>query len=178
MRHPLARGYALPVVALALALAAGCVERTMIITTEPAGAIVYDERNIPLSASPADKTFVYYGKYRFTLVKDGFETLVVEEDVQAPWYEYMFIDFISENLLPFTLRDVHRLHYKLQPVQVFPPDLVLQAATPLRAKGQTIGEPLPPGPRDGQPAPASPPGILANPGPSVVPEPARPAAER
>jgi hypothetical protein len=126
-----------------LALAAGCVERRMVITTEPFGAIVYDEKNIALSASPADKPFTYYGKYSFKIVKDGYETLIVEENVQPPWYEWIGLDFISETLVPWSLRDVRRFHYKLQPVVVVPPDQVLEKGTLLRARGLTTGEPLP-----------------------------------
>jgi hypothetical protein len=161
-----------------LVLSTGCVERAMVITTEPFGAVVFDERNIPLSGSPADKSFVYYGKYQFTIVKDGYQTLVVEEDVKPPWYEWIGLDFISENLIPWTVRDIRRYHYKLQPAIVTDLDSVLEMGKMLRAKGLTIGEPLPPGP-SGQPAPPiSPPGILSNPGQSVVPPVARPPEQR
>jgi hypothetical protein len=154
-----------------LVLLTGCVERTMIITTEPFGAVVYDERNVPLSASPADKSFVYYGKYRFTIVKDGYETLIAEEDVKAPWYEWLFIDFISENLVPWTIRDVHRFNYVLKPVQIFPTEMVLQQGTPLRTRGLALGEPLPPEFQRPNPPPEGPPGIVTNPGPPLVPPP-------
>src|ERR1700682_5322957 len=126
-----------------LAFLTGCVERRMVVTTEPFGALVYDERNVPLSASPADRPFTYYGKYRFTIVKDGYETLVVEEDVRPPWYEWIGLDFISETLIPWTLRDVRRFHYQLQPAVVVPPDQVLEQGKLLRARGLTTGEPLP-----------------------------------
>jgi PEGA domain len=159
-----ARCAPLLVLPLLLPLAAGCVERSMVITSEPYGAVVYDERQLPLSSTPADKSFVYYGKYRFTLVKDGYETLVVEEDVPPPWYEWLGLDFISENVIPWTIRDQRRFHYKLQLAHVFPTQQVLDQGAPLRAKGQTIGEALPPEPVGGRPAPTEPPGILSNPG--------------
>jgi hypothetical protein len=143
MTHRLVRCCGLLACPLFLALAAGCVERRMVITTEPFGAIVYDERNVPLSASPADKPFTYYGKYQFKIVKDGYETLVKEENVQPPWYEWIGLDFISETLVPWNIRDVRRFHYKLQPVVVVPPDQVLEQGKLLRARGLTTGEPLP-----------------------------------
>jgi hypothetical protein len=153
-----------------VALLSGCVERAMIITTEPFGAVVYDERGIPLSGSPADKSFVYYGKYRFTLVKDGYQTLVVEEDIKPPWYEWLFIDFVSENLIPWTIRDIHRFHYQLKEMQMIPLEDVLHQGEPLRAKGKTIGEPAPPEIPRGHPAvPPEPPGILSNPGQPLLP---------
>jgi hypothetical protein len=143
MTHRLVRCHALLALPVLLALAAGCVERRMVITTEPYGAIVYDEMNNPLSASPADKPFTYYGKYRFKIVKDGYETLVVEENVQPPWYEWIGLDFISETVIPWNLRDVRRFHYKLQPIAVVPPEQVLEKGTLLRARGLNTGEPLP-----------------------------------
>ena len=124
-----------------VALLSGCVERAMIITTEPYGAVVYDERGIPLSGSPADKSFVYYGKYRFKIVKDGYETAIVEEDVRPPWYEWLGLDFISENVIPWTIRDIRRFHYVLQPLPSISTDTVLQQGSILRERGKTVGQP-------------------------------------
>jgi hypothetical protein len=130
--------------------AIGCVERRMVILTEPLGgspdnrdlgAIVYDEKNQPLGAAPADKPFTYYGKYRFRLVKDGYETLVVEQRVRAPWYELPGLDFFAENVIPWTIRDVRYFRYQLKPAQVYPPEQLLQGAGLLRDYGRTIGVP-------------------------------------
>ncbi|MFO0964447.1 MAG: PEGA domain-containing protein [Gemmataceae bacterium] len=133
--------------ALLLFFTGGCVERRFVITSDPPGAIVYDENNNPLGATPVDKPFTYYGKYRFTLVKDGHQTTVIEQDVKAPWYDVFLVDFVSENLLPFTLRDVHRIGgdtgVPLAPAQIPPPEPVLKSASDLRVFGRSIGVPLP-----------------------------------
>jgi hypothetical protein len=155
--------------ALALLCLSGCVERRMVIITDPPHAIVFDEKNQPLGASPVDRSFVYYGKYRYRLVKDGFETLIVDEKIRPKWYEYFPLDFISENLVPWTLRDVRILTYTLQPRQVTSPETVLQEAGELRAKGQTIGTPAPV-------APAAPPVALPPP-PTTLPSPAPPGVQ-
>lgn len=148
---------------LLLAVAAGCVERRMVITTEPPGAVVYDESYRPLGATPVDRPFTYYGKYRFTVVKDGYETLVVEECVQPPWYEYFPLDFVSENLIPWTIRDVRRFHYRLLPAQVVPAEQTLQQGMQLRERGKTIGVPLP------VPDVVTPPVAVPGPPPAPVP---------
>src|SRR5438132_4769891 len=130
-------------VALGTGLLGGCVERRYLITTDQPGAIVY-ENGKPIGATPVDRTFVYYGKYRFTIVRDGCQALVVDEYLRAPWYEYPLVDFFSENLLPFTIRDVRHFHYTLPPTPIIPPEAVKNAGDRLRSKGQNIGVPLAP----------------------------------
>ncbi len=126
-----------------LIAATGCVERRLVIIPSPSGAIVYDEKDQPIGAGPVDKPFTYYGKYRFRIAKDGYETLVLEQKVRAPWYELPGLDFISENLIPWTIRDVRYLYPVLQRAQVHPPEQLLLEAQLLRDYGKTIGEPLP-----------------------------------
>jgi len=138
--------------ALFSALATGCVERSYLITTDPPGAIVY-ENDHPIGAAPVDRPFVYYGKYRYTIVRDGCQTLVVDENLRAPFYEYPLVDFVSENMLPFTIRDKRHFHYVLPPMPIVPPDQVKAAAHILRTRGQNVGVPLAP-PVPPAPAPA------------------------
>ena len=133
-----AAAFAIP---LGIALLAGCVERQMIITTEPFAAVVFDEQGNGLSQTPADRSFTYYGKYRFKIVKDGYETAIVEEDVRPPWYEWLGLDFISENVIPWTIRDIRRFHYVLQPLPSISTDTVLQQGSILRERGKTVGQP-------------------------------------
>jgi hypothetical protein len=128
-------------VALGSGLLAGCVERSYLITTDQPMAIVY-ENGKPIGASPVDRTFVYYGKYQFTIVHDGCQTLVVDQYLRAPWYEYPLIDFISENVLPFTIRDKRQFHYVLPRTQDIPPEQVKDAGQRLRSRGQNLGVPL------------------------------------
>src|SRR5262245_59751082 len=106
--------------ALALALvvagfSSGCVTRRVLITSDPPGAIVY-RNGQPIGATPVEHPFVYYGKYRYRLVKDGFAPLDVEPELSTPWFQYVGLDFISENLVPFTIRDTQALHYQLAPL--------------------------------------------------------------
>lgn len=123
--------------------ASGCVERRMIIDPRPVGAIVYDEKDQPIGAGPVDKPFTYYGKYRFRIAKDGYETLVVEQRVRAPWYELPGLDFIAENLIPWTIRDVRYFYPELKPAAVVPPEDVLRQGQQLRDYGRSIGAPIP-----------------------------------
>src|SRR5262245_60705353 len=66
---------------------AGCVERRYVITSDPPGAAVFRNGQF-IGSTPVDDHFLYYGNYHYTLVKDGFETLQVDQPIPAPWWEY------------------------------------------------------------------------------------------
>jgi general secretion pathway protein D len=72
--------------------------------------------------------------------------------------------------------DETAFHINTQPAIATDLNTVLQQGRMLRAKAQTLGEPLPPAPHAQPAPPATPPGILSNPGHSVVPPVARPTA--
>src|SRR5262249_26555919 len=118
---------------------AGCVERRFVITTEPFGAVVYNEKDVPMGLAPADQQFTYYGTYRFKLVKDGCETKIVEEKVRAPWYEWPLLDFVSENIVPWTIRDVRRFHYQLEKTATVPEGKLRLDADQVRQRSFGIG---------------------------------------
>ena len=124
------------------AAVSGCVERRFVVISDPPGAIVYNEREAPIGAAPADQEFTWYGTYQFKLVKDGYQTKVVQENVKAPWYEWPILDFVSENVVPWTIRDIRRLHYKLEPLESLSPEKVRGDGEALRQRGATVGPEL------------------------------------
>ena len=128
-------------VAASAGLMAGCVKRRYVITSDPPGAIVL-RNGQAIGATPVDDHFVYYGKYHFTLIKDGYNTLQVDQDIPTPWYEYFPLDFISEAFVPYHLKDVHRFSYPLVPLQQPRTDELLKQAAVARTKGQGIGPPV------------------------------------
>lgn len=141
----------------------GCVERRFVITTDPPGAIVLDEKGLPMGPAPVDRQWIYNGTYEFKLMKDGFETLTVRENVSPRWFEYFGIDFIAENVIPWTIRDIRRFHYQLQPMAVMPPEMILQQGQTLRQRGQAIGVTL------GDPLAGVPPGAFLDTAPAPAP---------
>lgn len=149
----------------------GCVTRKYTIDSQPQGALVYRDGK-PIGTTPVDDYFVFYGKYRFTLVKDGYETLHVEQKIPAPWYQYAPLDFISENLTPWEIKDVHRFSYALQPQQMPNNNDILQRAGDLRNRGKM----LTPLHAEENPVPAGvPPARVSPPGGPSQPPPASPA---
>jgi hypothetical protein len=119
-------------------LLAGCVERRFVIESDPPGALVLMNGQ-PIGATPVDGHFLFYGKYNFTLIKDGYETLQVEERFDAPWYQYFPLDFFSENLYPGRIEDVRRpAPYKMVPKMQPRTDALLGQAENFRAKGRSL----------------------------------------
>ncbi|HOX39291.1 MAG TPA: PEGA domain-containing protein [Candidatus Brocadiia bacterium] len=108
---------------LSAALCGGCVIRTLTVRSEPIGAPVYiDEREI--GTSPARITFDHYGTRRVRVgpMLDRQGRVMYDEKVEMykcriPWYEYFPLDFISDNLIPFNIRDEHEVSLTLPKVE-------------------------------------------------------------
>ncbi len=80
----------LPLLALS-ALLAGCVTRTLTITSEPTGALVFvNEREV--GRTPLICGFTFYGVYAVRLEKDGFKALWTKANAPQPWWEYPGVD--------------------------------------------------------------------------------------
>ncbi len=99
-------GRAFIVAALCMALqgAWGCVERTVSINSEPAGALVY-LNDQEVGRAPVKVNFTWYGDYDIILRKEGYETLQTNRRIDAPWYQWPVIDLVAECMIPTTIRD-------------------------------------------------------------------------
>lgn len=116
-------------------LQSGCVQRRMTIRSNPPGALVYVD-GYEIGTTPVSVNFIYYGKRNIRLVKDGYETLSVDQRFWPPWYQVFPIDFVTENLLPWEMRDERALAYQLVPQRIEPADQVLARAEQLRRARQ------------------------------------------
>lgn len=152
-------------------LTTGCVQRRMTIRSNPPGALVYVD-DYYIGTTPVSTDFIYYGKRKIRLVKDGYEILNVPKyNIPAPWYEVFPLEFVSENVIPWEIRDERVLDFQLAPQVVVPQDQLLARADQLRNQsnmngvivpaggalppGNVPGPPtyLPPGPTVPQPLP-------------------------
>lgn len=123
-------GWLLTIVLLT-SLNTGCVRRRLTVRSNPPGAMVYiDDQQIGLT--PVSTSFIYYGTRKVRLVKDGFETVTTLTNVNAPWYQYPPLDFVSENLLGREVRDERILDFNLQPQRIVPKNELLTRADNLR----------------------------------------------
>lgn len=86
----------------------------MTIESNPVGALVLlDGKEV--GYTPVSVDFTYYGTREVTLIKDGFETRTFPAKLQTPWYQYIPLDFFSDNLNPFPVTDRQRFQYQLAP---------------------------------------------------------------
>lgn len=103
--------------ALALALAAtslsGCLERTIRITTEPEGALVW-LNDVEVGRTPLETDFTFYGTYDVRIRREGFEPIVTSARADAPPQEWPGIDLIAE-AIPAKISNTVRWHWVLTP---------------------------------------------------------------
>lgn len=112
------------------------VKRRITIRTNPPGAMVEIDGQ-HLGRSPVSVYFTYYGTRRIRIVKEGFETLVVDQVISLPWWEAPGIDFFSENFVPGEIDD-HRIYtFRLQPQAVVLRDTLLNEARQFRATARS-----------------------------------------
>jgi len=105
MRGPRRRSIVVVLCAFALALG-GCVERTLLIRSEPTGAtVVVNGRAAGIA--PVALPFKTYGAFEVTAGLDGHQRLR---------RKHIPLDFIAENVWPFMVRDEHNVTLKMKPV--------------------------------------------------------------
>lgn len=111
----MAPGHAVRLVVLLLAVTpalAGCLERTVTITSEPPGALVIlnDEE---IGRTPVETGFRYFGVYDVRLQREGYEPLATEKEAVAPVWEYPGIDLLAI-AAPWRVRTHLEWHFDLE----------------------------------------------------------------
>jgi PEGA domain len=130
-----------PLLAVLCLLCVGCVQRTISITSEPAGALVYlndDE----VGRTPVTVPFVFYGVYDVRLEAPGYQPLWTKQKAQAPWWETMGIDLFAE-AVPHNKAEL-RWHFTMDeqpPAEEVDADVLLSHARQLRATTDRGPEP-------------------------------------
>ena len=156
----------------ALVSAGGCVQRRMTIRSNPPGALVYVD-DYQIGTTPVSTDFIYYGTRKIRLVKDGYETLTVRQPFPIPWYEIFPLDFVTENLWPWEVRDERVVDLAMTTTVSTPPESVVARAEQARLAAGSLPAPPPvpvvQQPVIAQPIPAPPPQFV--PAPQPLPPP-------
>lgn len=112
---------------VSVALSSGCVRRTLSITTDPPGALVIlNDREV--GRTPVEIDFTFYGTYDLRLLLEGYEPFVGSAKANAPIWDTMPMDFVSE-ILPVPLDSNVKWHFTLEPAKS---EGVLERAEELR----------------------------------------------
>ena len=166
---PWARRAALVAVLLAAGLLTGCVQRRMTIRSNPPGALVYVD-DYQVGTTPVSTDFVYYGTRKIRLIKDGYETLTVRQPFPVPWYQVFPLDFVTETVWPWEIRDERVVDLAMVPAGQVPAEAVVGRAE-LARRSAGSGPPLPVAP-----VTVPPPAATVSPLPSPPPPAAPPLA--
>lgn len=126
-------------VGLALLFAGtGCVHRRATIHSDPPGAQAWiGDRQI--GHTPASFDFTWYGTEEITLLKDGYEPETQLIKLPTPWYQTPPLDFVTDNFLPFRVKDQHEFSFQLRPRVVVPSNELMDRGNSLRSEAQ-IGQ--------------------------------------
>ena len=145
----------------------GCVERRFRIESTPPGAAVF-VNNESYGSAPVDVPFTYYGMYNITLMKEGFQTRHIKQEIKPPWYQYPPIDFFAESIWPWQLTDNRPLHFEMQPLAQPNLDEIKRDAEELRGRSKNLPPPRYPNVgKDNDKPTTSPAPLLPN--PTVIP---------
>lgn len=112
----------LPALIAAALVLPGCVERRLLLRTDPPGARV-SVNGVLLGAAPVEIPFLHYGTVRVEVAPldaagDGSpdtRSCVSLVPLSPPWYQWPVIDFFADNLWPWTLVDRHEAVIALHP---------------------------------------------------------------
>ena len=124
-----------------LLMAGGCVRRRLTVRSNPPGAVVYIDNQL-VGKTPCSLNYIYYGTREIRLVKDGYETLTVNQPIPTPWYEVPPLDFFSEVVNPNEIRDERTVSFNLQPQLLVPHESLVARGEQLR-QGVRSGGPIP-----------------------------------
>lgn len=122
----------------------GCVQRTISITSEPTGALVFlnDEE---VGRTPVTVPFTFYGVYDVRMEAEGYHPLWTQQQAKAPWWETPGVDLMAE-AVPHGKAELH-WHFTMDvqpPAEEIDADLLLDHAKQLRAAtDQNAAEPAP-----------------------------------
>jgi hypothetical protein len=122
---------------LLLPLAGGCVQRTLNITSNPPGALVY-LNDQEVGRTPVSRDFTWYGTYDVQLRKEGYQTLDTKMSLVAPAWLWPPIDLLAE-LAPWHIKDIRNESFVMPPAstQQADPDAMVTRADEMKAKLQS-----------------------------------------
>ncbi len=109
----------------------GCVQRRLIVRSQPEGALVTID-NQSVGRTPVPVPYTYAGTREIQLEKDGFKTIKVRERIRPKWYDTFPLSFFSNNLALREIRDERVLDFQMEPRTQVQENQLLDRANDLR----------------------------------------------
>ncbi len=112
------RSFPFLILVVAVFAFSGCVTRSITVKTNPSNALVYIDNKL-IGESPVTMPFTFYGTRKIMIERkdeDGVlthERTIAFEKIKAPVYEIFPLDFFSEIVWPFKIKDDQVLSYNL-----------------------------------------------------------------
>ena len=106
---------AVAVAAALLIFLTACVERKLLIRSEPPGARVVLNGD-DIGTAPVEVPFNTYGTFDIVASHPKGRRLHTTAPVRPPWYEQIPLDLFFEAVWPFTLHDEHDIALTLEPI--------------------------------------------------------------
>lgn len=97
----------------AAAVLSGCLERTIHVTSDPPGALVW-LNDVEVGRTPLETDFTFYGEYAVRIRKEGYEPITTTRLAKMPAYEWPAVDLVSETWPQKISTDI-RWHFDLVP---------------------------------------------------------------
>lgn len=118
--------------AAACALLSGCLERTVTITSEPPGAVVW-MNDTEVGRTPLKTGFTYFGEYDVRVRKEGYEPISTHRTAKAPIAEAAPVDLFT-TAWPGRVKTDITWHFDLTPFQPAGEQELIERARELQAQ--------------------------------------------
>jgi hypothetical protein len=93
--------------------------------------MVYVDKQ-PIGLTPVSTNYTYYGTRNIEIVRDGYRTEKFLRKIRPPWYEIPPLDFVSETLWPFEMRDERIIDVQMTPDPVIANEALISTGEQLR----------------------------------------------
>jgi hypothetical protein len=120
-------------ITLLVLMLCSCVERFIYINSKPDGATCYIDGK-KVGRTPCKIKFIWYGKREIFLEREGYKSIRRIESINPPWYQIFPIDFITDVVIPFKIRDERRFFYRFKPQERLDPEGLKRRASEFKKR--------------------------------------------
>lgn len=99
------------------AVGTGGSQRTIVVTSEPAGAVVW-LNDVEIGRTPVETDFTFFGTYDVRLRLDGYEPVTTSRKTDAPWHEWPGVD-LAAAVIPLRFETKIEWHFDLLQAEEF-----------------------------------------------------------